>query len=281
MTSSARARRDYIEEVLAQIAAEGPLSASEIGERGPRQGSWWQRHDGKWAVEYLFWAGRVAALSRSNSFERAYDLPERVLPRHVLALPTPPEPDAHRALMRIAATALGVASAKDLRDYFRMAPRDGQPPIEALVEAGDLVPVDVEGWRNPAYLDARARIPRRVEARALLAPFDPLIWERARTERLFGFRYRLEIYTPAPQRVHGYYVLPFLLRDPLGAPVELQAGAANARLVGRAAYGEAEIERGAVAGALLDQLRLLASWPGPGPGRIGRRGAPAAAPPAA
>ena len=272
MTRFARERRDYIEEVLAQIAAEGPLSASEIGERGERRGSWWQRHDGKWAVEYLFWAGRVAALSRSNSFERAYDLPERVLPRHVLALPTPPEPDAHRELMRIAATALGVATAKDLRDYFRMAPRDGRRAIDALVAAGDLVPADVEGWRHPAYLDAHASIPRRIEARALLAPFDPLIWERARTERLFGFRYRLEIYTPAPQRVHGYYVLPFLLGDRLVARVDLKADRANDALLVRAAYGEAEIDRGAVAAALSDELRLLASWLGLGRVTVGRRG---------
>ncbi len=268
----ARERRDYIEEVMARVVADGPLSASEIGERGPRRGSWWQRHDGKWAIEYLFWAGRVAAIARSNSFERSYDLPERVLPRQVLAVPTPPEADAQRALVQIAARALGVATAKDLRDYFRMSPHDGRRVIDTLVESGDLLPVAVEGWRDQAYLDARARIPRQVEAAALLVPFDPLIWERARTERLFGFRYRIEIYTPALKRVHGYYVLPFLLGDRLVARVDLKADRANATLQVHAAHGEPDVDSGAVAEALLQELHLLAAWLGLARVSIGRRG---------
>jgi uncharacterized protein len=268
----ARERRDYIDAVLARVAAEGPLAASEFDEGGPRRGTWWDRHDGKYALEYLFWAGKVTTTRRSNSFERSYDLPERVLPRQILAVPTPSEADAQRGLMRIAAKALGVGTAKDLRDYFRMSPGDGQRAIDALVEEGALIPVSVAGWRNQAYLDAEARIPRRVEARALLVPFDPLIWERARTERLFGFRYRIEIYTPASKRVHGYYVLPFLLGDRLVARVDLKADRANATLQVHAAHGEPEIDSGAVAEALLRELHVLAAWLGLARLSIGRRG---------
>jgi uncharacterized protein len=273
----ARERRDYIDAVFARIVAEGPLTAAAFDERGPRRGTWWDRHDGKFALEYLFWAGKVTTTARSNSFERSYDLPERVLPRQVLAVPTPSEAEAQRGLMRIAATALGVATAKDLRDYFRMSPGDGKRAIDALVESGDVVPVTVAGWRHPAYLDARARIPRRVEASALLVPFDPLIWERARTERLFDFRYRIEIYTPAARRVHGYYVLPFLLGDALVARVDLKADRANATLRVHAAHGETGIDCGAVAEALIGELRLLASWLGLERVGIGRRGDLAAA----
>jgi len=268
----ARERRDYVDAVLARVAADGPLTAAEIGERGPRRGTWWDRHDGKFALDYLFWAGKVMAISRSNSFERSYDLPERVLPRRIFAAPTPPEADAQRALMRLAAKALGVATAKDLRDYFRMSPGDGQRAIETLVEGGELIPVTVAGWRQQAYLDAQARIPRRVEAAALLVPFDPLIWERARTERLFDFRYRIEIYTPAPQRVHGYYVLPFLLGDALVARVDLKADRASATLRVHAAHGEAGIDGGAAAEALARELALLAGWLGLDRVSVGRRG---------
>ncbi|HEX3500596.1 MAG TPA: crosslink repair DNA glycosylase YcaQ family protein [Stellaceae bacterium] len=273
----ARERRDYVDAVFARIAAEGPLTAAEFDERGPRRGTWWDRHDGKYALDYLFWAGKVTTTGRSNSFERSYDLPERVLPRQVLAVPTPSEADAQRELMCIAGRALGVATAKDLRDYFRMSPGDGQRAIDSLVESGDLLPVTVAGWRHQAYLDAQARIPRRIAVSALLVPFDPLIWERARTERLFDFRYRIEIYTPAPQRVHGYYVLPFLLGDALVARVDLKADRANATLRVHAAHGEPDIDSGAVAEALMAELRLLASWLGLERVSIGRRGDLAAA----
>jgi uncharacterized protein YcaQ len=268
----ARERRDYVDAVFARIVAEGPLTAAEFDERGPRRGTWWDRHDGKYALEYLFWAGKVTTTGRSNSFERSYDLPERVLPRQVLAVPTPSEADAQRELMRMAGRALGVATAKDLRDYYRMSPGDGQRAIDALVESGELLPVTVAGWRHPAYLDTEARIPRRVDAAALLVPFDPLIWERARTERLFDFRYRIEIYTPAPRRVHGYYVLPFLLGDALVARVDLKADRAAATLRVHAAHGEPDIESGAVAEALMAELRLMANWLGLERVGIGRRG---------
>ncbi len=255
-----RERRAYVDEVLAEVAARGPLSAAELGERGTRNGSWWGWHDGKIALEYLFWAGLVTTASRRGSFERLYDIPARVLPRRIMDAPTPAEPEAKRELIRIAARALGVATASDLRDYFRLNPRDTQQGIIELVDAGELLEVAVENWRQPAYLAASARLPRRIEARALLAPFDPLVWERPRTERLFDFHYRLEIYTPQAKRVHGYYVLPFLLGDSLVARVDLKADRANRTLLVHAAHAEPGVNHGAVAEALLSELQSMASW---------------------
>ena len=221
----ARDRGSLIEGVYAQVLERGPIAASDIeGAKG--MGGWWGWSDAKAAFEWLFWAGRVTTHSR-RGFERLYDLPERVLPRRVLDLPAPEPADAHRELLRISARALGVASARDLRDYFRLSPADMKGRVEELVEAGDLQPVSVRGWPQQAYLHAGARRPRKVHARALLAPFDPLVFERSRAERLFGFRYRIEIYTPAEKRQYGYYVLPFLLGDthrcpgrPQGRPPE-------------------------------------------------------------
>ena len=182
-------RRGEAEAVLARIEAEGPLAASDFEGKGP--GGWWGWSHSKRALEYLFWAGRITTATRRNSFERVYDLPERVLPRAVLALPTPSETDAQRALILRSARALGIATAGDLRDYFRLSPAEAAPRIAELVDDGALLPVAVEGWRQPAFLHAEARRPRRIEAQALLAPFDPMIWERSRTERLFGLRYRI------------------------------------------------------------------------------------------
>jgi uncharacterized protein YcaQ len=257
----ARERRDFVAATLAEVAARGPLAAAELTPpAGRRSNGWWSWDERKLALEYLFWAGEVTTAGRRGTFERVYDLTERVLPRGVREAPTPEEPEAQRELVRIAARAHGVATAADLRDYFRLSPEATLRAIDDLVAEGALAPVAVEGWPQQAYLDAGATIPRRVEARALLAPFDPLIWERARTERLFGFRYRIEIYTPAAKRVHGYYVLPFLLGDRLVARLCLKADRAARILQVRTAHGEDGIARGAVAEALAAELRLMASW---------------------
>ncbi|MBE7220191.1 MAG: YcaQ family DNA glycosylase, partial [Caulobacteraceae bacterium] len=215
-------RRDEADQVLAQIVARGPLAASDLeGSRG--QGGWWGWSDGKRALEWLFWSGRITTKTRRGTFERVYDLTERVIPAAILDLPTPDEADAQRALLARAAKALGIATLGDLRDYFRQSPEDAKPRLTELVEAGDLVPVAVEGWAPPAYVHRDARWPRRAQGRALVAPFDPIVWERSRTERLFGLRYRIEIYTPVEKRLHGYYVLPFLLGDRIAARVDLKA----------------------------------------------------------
>lgn len=256
-----RERRAYIDDVLAEVRSRGPLSAAQLPDVEPGKGGWWGWSDGKVALEFLFWAGLVTTATR-RGFERIYDLPERVLPAAVLAAPTPSPEAARRALLLRAARALGVATARDLRDYFRLEAADVPARLVELVEAGELLPVTVEGWAQPAYLDPAARSPRRVAARALLSPFDSLVWERARTERMFGFRYRLEIYTPAHKRIHGYYVLPFLLGDQLVARVDLKTDrkAGCLRVIGT--HIEPGADERAVAGPLADELRLMADWLG-------------------
>lgn len=230
-------RRGFIEEVFADVARNGPIAASDFEGHGGT-GGWWGWSEVKKALEWLFWAGRITTHSRRPSFERLYDLPERVLPAGVIATPTPSPADAHRALLSIAARAHGVATASDLRDYFRLSPDDMKGRLEELVEEGEIIPVTVKGWPKQAFLHRHARLPRKVRARALLAPFDPLVWERSRAERLFGFRYRIEIYTPAEKRVHGYYVLPFLLGDRLVARVDLKADRQAGVLRVQAAHAE-------------------------------------------
>lgn len=254
-----REKRDYIEAIFRRVEAEGPIAASAIEcEKG--EGGWWGWSEAKHAFEWLFWAGRVTTAARKG-FERLYDLPERVLPRHVADMPIPSREDAIRELLRISARGLGVATAADLRDYFRLRPGDADARIAELVEAGELVPVRVEGWSQKAYLRPGARVPRKIETRALLAPFDPLIWERGRTERLFDFRYRIEIYTPAEKRVHGYYVLPFLFDEAIVARVDLKADRAAGVLRVNAAHAESSA-REHTAEALALELRKLAGWLG-------------------
>jgi uncharacterized protein YcaQ len=253
-----------VADVLAEVRRSGPLSAGDIeeshGGRGRRAGPWWDWSHVKRAIEYLFWAGEVATASR-RGFERLYDVPERVLPPAVLAAPVPDRSHAQRELLRRAARSLGVAGERDLRDYYRLGVADAKAGIDALVEEGDLVPVAVEGWRKPGYLHRDARVPRRVDASALLSPFDPVVWERDRTDRLFGFRYRIEIYVPAPQRVHGYYVLPFLLGDRLVARVDLKADRVAGRLLVQAAFAEPHAPTD-TAHELAEQLELMAGWLG-------------------
>jgi len=254
-----RRRPGFMDAALDEIRERGALSAREITGAGASKGGWWGWSDGKRALEALFAAGLVAAAGR-RGFERLYDLPERVIPARVLAMPTPAIEDAQRELMRIAARALGVGTEKDLCDYFRIRLGPGKQRIRELVETGELIPVKVEGWPQPAYLARDAKSPRMLDARALLSPFDSLVWERARTERIFGFRYRIEIYTPLPNRKYGYYVLPFLLGDRLVARVDLKADRANRTLLVQGAHLEPGVRASAVAEPMMRELVTMASW---------------------
>ena len=253
-------RPELVADVLAQVADQGPIAASELEEQRPRRaGPWWDWSDSKRAIEYLFWSGQVTS-ARRRRFERLYDLPERVIPPKVLAQPTPSPEDAQRELVRIAAAALGIAAERDLRDYFRFDLADIRARVAELVEAGELLPVEVEGWgRTQGLLWSGARIPRRIDARALLGPFDPLLWERSRVQRIFGFGFRLEIYVPKPKRVHGYYVLPFLLGDRLVARVDLKSDRAAGVLLTHAVHLEQDAPPETME-ELRSELELLAGW---------------------
>ncbi|WP_238258531.1 winged helix-turn-helix domain-containing protein, partial [Methylobacterium gnaphalii] len=257
MRAFARERRPEAMALLDRIRGEGPLAAAEF-EAHQGQSGWWEWSEVKSALEWLFWAGHITTAARRGGFERVYDLPERVLPAEVLDQPTPSEAEAHRFLIERSAAAHGIATEAELRDYFRLSPEEARPAILSLAEEGVLIPVSVPGWRH-AWLHRDARRPRRIEARALLVPFDPLIWQRDRTERLFGFRYRIEIYVPAEKRVHGYYVLPFLLGDRLVARVDLKADRQRSRLLVQSVH----VEPGAPAQtseALWAELGEMARW---------------------
>ena len=266
-------RPELVADTLELVAAQGPVRASATGipRPEPRPGHMWNWHDGKVALEYLFYTGQVVSAGRVN-FERLYDLPERVLPSEVLAAPTPEPADAQRQLIRIAAAALGVATEPDLGDYFRLPRADSKARVAELAAAGELVEAEVDGWGAPAYLWPDARRPRRIDARAILSPFDSLVWSRARAERLFGFRYRIEIYVPREQRVHGYYVLPFLLGDTLVGRVDLKSDRQNGSLLVQAAFAEPEVDTAHVAAELAAELRLTAGWLGLDDVVVRRRG---------
>jgi uncharacterized protein YcaQ len=252
-------RRPEAMEVLDRIRTDGPMAASDFEAHKGRPG-WWEWSDTKRALEWLFWAGHITTAERRGSFERVYDLVERVLPEAVLAAPTPTDVDAHRGLIERAARAHGVATEAELRDYFRQPLDATRRAITDLTEEGVLIPVSAPGSRR-AWVHRDARTPRKIEASALLAPFDPLIWHRDRAERLFGFRYRIEIYVPAEKRVHGYYVLPFLLGDELVARVDLKADRQQGRLIVRSIHLEEEAPSH-TRDALEAELDRMAAWLG-------------------
>jgi uncharacterized protein YcaQ len=261
MARLAEEQPELIDNLLAEVDARGPIAASDFEDRAGASGPWWGWDHTKRGLEVLFSRGLVSARRRST-FEREYDLLHRMLPAEHVGAPALPEREARRALLLRSARAMGVATANDLLDYYRLHGPSTRPVIAELVEDGSLLPATVEGWKGPVYVHPDARVPRWVRARALLSPFDSLVWNRDRTERLFDFRYRIEIYVPAPKRVYGYYVLPFLLGDRLVARVDLKADRATSLLRVRGAYGEDPVPSPEVAEELAAELVLMAGWLG-------------------
>jgi uncharacterized protein len=253
----------YVDAVLDEVRERGPIASGQLSDPGLKQGPWWGWNRGKTALEWLFWTGQVTA-RRGRNFERVYDLPERMIPASVLARPAPSRDDAHRALLALAVQALGIGSARCISDYFRLKLTDARPLLAELVAGGTVERVAVEGQKEPWYLDAAAAMPRRVRACALLSPFDPVVWERRRAEALFGFEYRIEIYTPAPKRRYGYYVLPFLLGDELVGRVDLKSNRANGALLVQAAWAEPGRDPRHLAPPLMEELRSLSRFLGLG-----------------
>jgi uncharacterized protein len=260
--------RGLFDDVLAAVKELGPIGAGPLEEelglavgRGkkPPGGWWWSRSDVKHVCEWLFATGDLTTGAR-RSFQRLYDLPERVLPPEVLSAPPVSDEEAARQLMLRAATAHGIGTEPDLRDYYRLKPEQSKAAISSLVAEGLLEEVAVRGWRHPAYRHVDARTPRRVEGRALLCPFDPLVWRRERTERIFDFHYRIEIYVPEPKRVYGYYVFPFLLDGQLVGRVDLKTDRTAGVLRARGVFAEPGVDTKRVAHELADELRTMAAW---------------------
>nr|WP_227467047.1 crosslink repair DNA glycosylase YcaQ family protein [Nocardioides lijunqiniae] len=259
--------------VLARLRERGASTARDLDDGLPRSREhWgWNWSETRKVLDHLYLVGDVAVAGRTSQFEVRYDLTERVIPPDVLSRATPTPAEAHLELVRRAARSHGVATVRCLQDYYRMHVDQVRPAVATLVESGELLPVTIEGWKRPGYLHRDARVPRRVGARALLSPFDPVVWERERTERLFDFHYRIEIYTPAHKRVHGYYVLPFLLGERIVARVDLKADRRTGTLVVKAAYAEPGAPP-ETAEELSAELEVLAGWLGLGSVAVEPRG---------
>lgn len=262
----------YIDDVAAEIHRSGPVTVSELEEPGQRTGPWWGYGPGKTALEYLFAKGVIGVQERRN-FARAYDTFERTVPAKYHRMPGVEPADAHEKLALESVAALGIGTYVDIADYFRLRPQEGHEAIKALVATGDLEEVTVDGWKHPAYVLAGTAVPRkRSKAAALLTPFDNLIWHRDRTERLFDFHYRIEIYVPEPKRIYGYYVLPFLLGENLAARVDLKADRQSSTLLVKGAWAEDGADLDEVAPKLAGELALMAPWLGLEDIAVGRKG---------
>ncbi len=253
-------RPGYIDHVLDRIAVDGPLASGDLSERVGKKGQWWDWDDAKVALEHLFWKGDITATRRPSDFARMYDLTERVIPAEVLARPTATEREARKEMLLLAARHHGVGTMTDLTDYHRQKNEPCKPLLQELVDEGRLLPVQVEGWAKPAFLHPEAKVPRRIDACALLSPFDPVCWFRDRSERLFGFHYRIEIYTPAPKRIFGYYVLPILWGDGLVGRLDMKADRQAGVLRVHGAFAEPGAPRDEIAHDVAAELRAMAGW---------------------
>jgi uncharacterized protein YcaQ len=268
----AKSKPRFVQEVRDRVYNDGPLVAGDVRTRTGPKGSWWDWDDGKAALEYLFWTGEITAQRRSNDFARMYFAPHNVLPAAVLKTKTPTEREARSELLLLAAKSLGIATASDLLDYHRQRPGAAKPVLAELVQRGELEQVRVEGWRDVAYMLPGVTRPRSVNTRALVSPFDSLVWCRPRIERLWDFHYRIEIYTPEQKRVYGYYVLPFVLGDRIVARVDLKADRQAGVLLVHGAYSEPDVDLKHVVSELAAELKLMAQWLGLVAVKIGDKG---------
>lgn len=254
---------EVIAKIREQIAERGPLTAREVEHEQERTpGSWWNWSEAKSALEWLFFIGELTSAGRNGAFERRYDLPQRVLPPAIAAAPTPNEEEARVILARRAAAALGVFTEKWLAEYFYTERKATSAALAELLRAGEVEQVAVRGWDRPAYLWVAAARPRQVRGEALVAPFDPLVFDRDRLAQIFGVHYRIGLYTPKEQRVHGYYVYPFVMDERFAARVDLKADRKSGRLVVQASWLEADAPRVETAMRLAGELRRMAGWLG-------------------
>lgn len=263
---------EYLAAVIEEIERRGPLSVKDLSDPGGRTGPWWGHSKGKVALHGLYVAGQLSVHERTKTFLTVYDLPSRAIPGELLGAPEIELEEVERQMLMMGAKAHGIGTASDIADYFRLKMPRARPQLAALVEEGMLDVVEVDGWIEPAYLHPEAKRPRSINARALLSPFDPVVWFRPRAQRLFDFHYRIEIYVPEPKRVHGYYVLPFLLGDELVARVDVKADRKTGRLLAKAAYLEPSQDADVVAPAMAQTLHEMAEWLGLDAVRVGRRG---------
>jgi uncharacterized protein YcaQ len=265
-------RPNYVEEVYRRIVDEGPVSAADLSERVGKKGAWWDWDDAKVALENLFWTGRVTVTRRAADFARIYDLTERVIPAEVLARPSVPEREARKQLLELAARHHGIGTLADLADYHRQGLQACKPLVAELVEEGVVSEVRVEGWKQSAYLHREARVPRRITACTVLSPFDPVVWNRDRAHRLFGFHYRIEIYTPPPKRIYGYYVLPILWGDSVVGRLDLKSDRQVGALLVQGSFTEPGVPPGPLAEDLAPELHAMARWLGLDRVDVSRRG---------
>ena len=260
LTSFYAENKAFVKRILKHVEVNGSTSARELSTRTTKKSSWWDWDEAKTALEYLFLTGELMSCGRGSDFARVYDIPERVLPRKILQMPTPSETEARKELLVRAMRAQGVATMRDLADYYRQKPAVVKPLVSELVEQGVLREVSVDGWQDKAYVHRNAQLPKRLFATALLSPFDSLVWCRPRNERLFNFHYRIEIYTPQAKRKFGYYVLPFMVNGEMVGRVDLKADRANSKLLVQSVHTEKRIKRAAINVTLGTELSLIAKF---------------------
>ena len=262
LTSFYAENKAFVKRILKYVEVNGSVTARELSSRTTKKSSWWDWDEAKTALEYLFLTGELMSCGRGSDFARVYDIPERVLPRKILQMPTPSETEARKELLVRAMRAQGIATMHDLADYYRQKPAVVKPLVSQLVEQGVLREVSVDGWQDKAYVHRNAQLPKRLFATALLSPFDSLVWCRPRNERLFNFHYRIEIYTPEAKRKFGYYVLPFMVNGEIVGRVDLKADRENSKLLVQSVHTERGVKRETINRALNAELDLMASWLG-------------------